>query len=239
MLSPHHVAKELQARRDASGAKMVVDQPRVPRVPPRERRAAGSRPVLMGPQSLSAREKAARRAIDRLGTERLLAFFRAIQTDHRPLAAKLLNDDLDAGSTIEAIFLTCESDGFYLEAKVGGDDSESSQLSPDEQASLRSQFVTLDAGRGRHRKFRALAFSEQGVAMLSSVLRSPRAIEVNIEIMRAFVELRRSLESVGGLAQQLEALERKYDGQFAHVFEAIRQLVAPAAARRRKIGFKA
>ena len=112
------------------------------------------------------------------------------------------------------------------------------QLSPEEQAALRSQFVTLNVGRGRHRKFRALAFTEQGVAMLSSVLRSPRAIAVNIEIMRAFVEMRRTLESTEGLARKLEALERKYDGQFAHVFEAIRQLVAPPKGRVRKIGFR-
>lgn len=113
------------------------------------------------------------------------------------------------------------------------------QLSPPEQDSLRSQFVTLNVGRGRHRKYLALAFTEQGVAMLSSVLRSPRAVAVNIEIMRAFVELRRTLESTDGLARKLEALERKYDGQFAHVFEAIRQLVAPPKARDKKIGFRA
>ena len=83
------------------------------------------------------------------------------------------------------------------------------------------------------------AFTEQGVAMLSSVLRSPRAIAVNVEIMRAFVELRRTLESTDGLARKLEALERKYDGQFAHVFEAIRQLVAPPKGGDKKIGFRA
>ena len=73
---------------------------------------------------------------------------------------------------------------------------------------------------------------------MSSVLRSPRAIAVNIEIMRAFVELRRTLESTEGLARKLEALERKYDGQFVQVFEAIRQLVMPPKAGDKKIGFR-
>ena len=112
------------------------------------------------------------------------------------------------------------------------------QLTTEEQAGLRSQIVTLETGRGRHRKFRPYAFTAQGVAMLSSVLRSPRAIAVNIEIMRAFVGLRRTLESTAGLARKLDALERKYDGQLAHVFEAIRQLVAPAPGTSKKIGFK-
>jgi uncharacterized protein len=76
---------------------------------------------------------------------------------------------------------------------------------------LRSQTVTLDAGRGRHRKYAPYAFTEQGVAMLSSVLRSPRAVAVNIEIIRAFVELRRVIESTAGLSRRLDVLERKYD----------------------------
>ncbi len=112
------------------------------------------------------------------------------------------------------------------------------QLTAAEANSLRSQFVILETGRGRHRKFEPYAFTEQGVAMLSSVLRSPRAIAVNIEIMRAFVELRRTLESTEGLARKLEALERKYDGQFAQVFEAIRQLVMPPRTAVKRIGFK-
>ena len=88
------------------------------------------------------------------------------------------------------------------------------QLSSDEQDSLRSQTVILDSGRGRHRKFAPLAFTEQGVAMLSSVLRSPRAVAVNIEIMRTFVELRRVIDSTAGLSKRLDALERRYDSQF-------------------------
>ena len=77
------------------------------------------------------------------------------------------------------------------------------QLTTEEANSLRSQFVILDSRRGRHRKFAPYAFTEQGVAMLSTVLRSPRAVAVNIEIMRAFVELRRTLETTAGLARKL------------------------------------
>ena len=84
--------------------------------------------------------------------------------------------------------------------------------------SLRSQTVTLDSGRGRHRKYLPNAFTEQGVAMLSSVLRSQRAVRVNLEIMRAFVQLRRMLGANEELAGKLDALERKYDGQFRAVF---------------------
>jgi hypothetical protein len=85
--------------------------------------------------------------------------------------------------------------------------------------------VILDGGRGRHRKYLPFAFTEQGVAMLSSVLRSPRAVQVNIEIMRAFVRLRRMLEDNAELARKLAALEKRYDGQFRMVFDAIRELM--------------
>jgi hypothetical protein len=81
------------------------------------------------------------------------------------------------------------------------------------------------------------AFTEQGVAMLSSVLNSERAIKVNIEIMRAFVRLRRMLASHADLARKLEALEKKYDTQFKIVFDAIRQLMAPSEPKKRPIGF--
>jgi hypothetical protein len=100
---------------------------------------------------------------------------------------------------------------------------------------LRSQTVTSSWGGRRDRAF---AFTEQGVAMLSSVLRSRRAIAVNIEVMRAFVQLRRMLDSNAEFTRKLEALERKYDGQFSVVFEAIRQLMAPPPALRRAIGFR-
>ncbi len=111
------------------------------------------------------------------------------------------------------------------------------QLTPDESEVLRSQFVTLKGGRGQHRKYLPYAFTEQGVAMLSSLLRSKRAVAVNIEIMRAFVRLRRMLASNEELARKLAALERKYDAQFKVVFDAIRELMAPPTPKRRRIGF--
>jgi phage regulator Rha-like protein len=89
----------------------------------------------------------------------------------------------------------------------------------------RSQFVTLK--RGLNIKYPPYAFTEQGVAMLSSVLRSKRAVAVNIEIMRAFVRLRKILASHAELARKLEQLEKKYDSQFRVVFDAFRQLMAP------------
>lgn len=109
------------------------------------------------------------------------------------------------------------------------------ELSAVEHANLRYQFGTSSSWGGR--RVPPYAFTEQGVAMLSGVLRSPRAIAVNIEIMRAFVELRRTLETTAGLARKLEVLERRYDGQFTDVFEAIRQLMRPAKATTKRIGY--
>ena len=110
------------------------------------------------------------------------------------------------------------------------------QLTAVEYACLRSQIVTSKEGRGG-RRYLPLAFTEQGVAMLSSVLNSERAIDVNIEIMRAFVRLRQFLLSNKELARKLAELERKYDSQFKVVFNAIRKLMAPPKVNRRKIGF--
>ena len=110
------------------------------------------------------------------------------------------------------------------------------QLSQEEFAILRSQIVTSSDWGGR--RYRPYAFTEQGVAMLSSVLRSQRAIQVNIEIMRAFIRLRQMLASHVELARKLDALEKKYDAQFKQVFEAIRQLMAPPEPKRRPIGFR-
>jgi hypothetical protein len=109
------------------------------------------------------------------------------------------------------------------------------QLSLQEFKDLKSQIVTSSWGGIR----RALpyAFTEQGVAMLSGVLNSPRAIRVNIEIMRAFVRIRRILLENKDLALRLDELENKYDHQFKIVFDAIRELMAPPAKPRRKIGF--
>ncbi len=112
------------------------------------------------------------------------------------------------------------------------------QLGEAEMVCLRSQIVTLKNGRGQHRKFLPFAFTEQGVAMLSSVLRSPRSVIVNIEIMRAFVRLRKMLQSNSDLARKLDSLEKKYDAQFKVVFDAIRQLMTPPReAKKRRIGF--
>jgi len=110
------------------------------------------------------------------------------------------------------------------------------QLSQEEFAILRSQIVTSSDWGGR--RYCPYAFTEQGVAMLSSVLRSRRAIQVNIEIMRAFIRLRQMLASHVELARKLDALEKKYDAQFKQVFEAIRQLMAPPEPKRRPIGFR-
>lgn len=108
------------------------------------------------------------------------------------------------------------------------------QLTKDEYITLRSQFGTLRWGS----KYLPFAFTEQGVAMLSGVLHSDRAVRVNIEIMRAFVRLRRILASHKDLAHKLEELEKKYDSQFRIVFEAIRQLMEPPQKPKRKIGFR-
>jgi len=112
------------------------------------------------------------------------------------------------------------------------------QLTGEEAAALRSQFVTLKTGRGQHRKYRPYVFTEQGVAMLSSVLHSERAIQVNIAIMRACVQLREMIGSNKGLARRLNELEKKYDSQFRVVFEAIRELMAEPESKVKRIGFK-
>jgi hypothetical protein len=111
------------------------------------------------------------------------------------------------------------------------------QLTQEEAELLRSQSVTLKPGRGQHRKYLPYAFTEQGVAMLSSVLRSQRAVQVNIEIMRAFVRLRRLLATHADLARKLAELEKKYDTQVRVVFDAIRQLMTPPDPPKRRIGF--
>ncbi len=112
------------------------------------------------------------------------------------------------------------------------------QLDEEEFANLRSQFATSSFWGGR--RHAPYAFTEQGVAMLSSVLRSPRAVAVNIEIMRAFVRLRQMLLSHVDLARKVEALEKKYDSQFKVVFDALRQLMQPPEEKpKRPIGFHA
>lgn len=109
------------------------------------------------------------------------------------------------------------------------------RLSAREFANLKSQVVI--SSWGGIRRAAPYAFTEQGVAMLSSVLRSDRAIHVNIEIMRAFVRLRQMIASHAELARKLKALERKYDAQFKVVFDAIRELMMPPEPKKRSIGF--
>lgn len=111
------------------------------------------------------------------------------------------------------------------------------QLTEAEAAALRSQFVTAKPGRGGRRSL-PFAFTEQGVAMLSSVLRSERAVLVNVEIMRAFVRQRALLHEHADLARRVAALEKKYDARFRAVFQAIRDLMAPPATPRARIGFR-
>ena len=118
------------------------------------------------------------------------------------------------------------------------------QLTWEETAALRSQIVILEKavakipGQGTHAKYRPYAFTEQGVAMLSSVLKSKRAVQANVEIMRAFVRLRNMIGHNRELARRLDVLESKYDRQFKVVFDAIRQLMAPQEPPpKRRIGF--
>ncbi len=114
------------------------------------------------------------------------------------------------------------------------------QLTAEEFEILKSQNVISSLeGWGGARRAAPYAFTEQGVAMLSSVLRSPRAVAVNVEIMRTFVRLRQMLASHTELARKLDALENKYDAQFKVVFDAIRQLMTPPEPKpRRRIGFR-
>src|SRR5512135_3402595 len=110
------------------------------------------------------------------------------------------------------------------------------QISAEEFENLKSQIVT--SRWGGMRRARPYAFTEQGVAMLSSVLHSKRAVQVNIEIMRAFVKMREMLIAHKDLAKRLDELEAKYDRKFAVVFDAIRQLMAPPPAAKKKFGFE-
>ena len=111
------------------------------------------------------------------------------------------------------------------------------QLTGEEADLLRCQIGTSNKGRGG-RRYLPHVFTEQGVAMLSSVLNSERSILVNIEIMRAFVKLRQLLASNSELSRRLEELENKYDRQFRVVFDAIRQLMATPARDGKEIGFR-
>ena len=109
------------------------------------------------------------------------------------------------------------------------------RLSKREFANLRSQIEISSLWGGR--RSLPYAFTEQGVAMLSSVLRSPRAIGVNIEIMRAFVYLRRMVAEHVELAQRIDELEERYDGKFQAIFDAIRSLIKPPEKPHNRIGY--
>lgn len=114
------------------------------------------------------------------------------------------------------------------------------QLDQEERSALRSQIATSKGGRGG-RRYLPYVFTEQGVAMLSSVLNSDRAIQVNIAIMRVFVRLREMTVAHKDLAAKLRELEGRiqdHDEQIVAIFEAIRQLMAPPASQRKKIGFE-
>lgn len=111
------------------------------------------------------------------------------------------------------------------------------QLTKGELENWRSHFVAFNPSAKMGLRRRPYVFTEQGVAMLSSVLRSERAIQVNIEIMRAFVHLKQLISSNEKLAKKIAALEKKYDDRFKVVFDAIRQLMIPPEKEKRPIGF--
>jgi hypothetical protein len=111
------------------------------------------------------------------------------------------------------------------------------QLNNQEVTGLMSQIAISNPGRGGRRKA-PYAFTEQGIAMLSIVLNSERAVQVNIAIMRAFVQMRELATSNRELARKLEELESKYDGQFRAVFDAIRQLMQAEGKERKTVGFR-
>ena len=112
------------------------------------------------------------------------------------------------------------------------------QLTSAEVAKLNLSQIVIGSEKHRDPRLRPYAFTEQGVAMLSSVLRSKCAITVNIEIMRAFVKLRQMLASNVELSHRLDELESKYDKQFRVVFDAIRQLMSTSVRNRKEIGFR-
>ena len=141
------------------------------------------------------------------------------------------------------MFRVTDQEAAALKCQNGITNPSGSEHAPSQSvipSALKSQSVTSNDARGGRRHL-PYVFTEQGVAMLSSVLRSTRAVEVNIAIMRTFVQLRRLMDSNRDLARKIESMEQKYDEQFGVVFEAIKQLVAEDNARKaqppRHIGF--
>ena len=114
------------------------------------------------------------------------------------------------------------------------------QLNDAKSTALRSQFVTLKAGRGRHRKYLPLAFTEHGAIMAAAILNSPRATEVSVHVVRAFIEPRNLVAGNKELASKLKRLERKVDSHdqaIAGLIDAVREPLAPPEPKRRPIGF--
>ena len=112
------------------------------------------------------------------------------------------------------------------------------QLSEKEWTALRTQFATSNEGRGG-RRYRPYVFTEHGALMAANILNSPQAVKVSVEVMRAFVRLRRMALSVEELSRKVADVERKYDGQFKVVFDTLRVLLTPPETPKRKIGFHA
>jgi len=111
------------------------------------------------------------------------------------------------------------------------------RLTEKEAQNLRSQFATSSFHGGR--RYLPYAFTEHGTLMAANVLNSPRAIAMSVEVVRAFIQMRRMVVSVGALSRKIDALEEKYDSQFKKVFAAIRELMMPPLPPRKSIGFKA
>lgn len=109
------------------------------------------------------------------------------------------------------------------------------QLTEKEEEFLRLQFATSNRGRGGRRHL-PYAFTEHGAVMLAAVLNNPIAVDASIQVVRAFIRLRQMLTSHVELSRKVDALERKYDGQFRSVFDAIRQLMSPPISPKRRIG---
>ena len=112
------------------------------------------------------------------------------------------------------------------------------QLTPEEEGQLNRSQIVIGSDKNRNPLYQPYAFTEQGVAMLSSVLRSKHAITITIEIMRTFVKLRQMLASNAELSRRLDELESNYDKQFRVVFDAIRRLMIDSGSRSKEMGFR-
>lgn len=112
------------------------------------------------------------------------------------------------------------------------------RLTNQEVTNLRSQFATLDKGRGKHRKYLPYAFTEHGTIMLANVLQSRVAVQASIQVVRAFVNLREMAIAHRDLLRKINAMEKKYDAQFKAVFDAIRRLMLPTGNENKPIGFQ-